>query len=119
MPGLALRTPDEQAVLKKAFLNAGTALGLSRAELGEVIGRDRSGFSRGGIDPTGEAGEFALLVVRCYRGLFVLMGGRLEDMRHRMRTPNRATGGTPAEQVRSVQGLVRVVEYLDVMRGKV
>jgi len=119
MHGLALRAPDEQAVLKKAFLSAGKALGLSRAELGEVIGRDRSGFVRGGIDPAGKAGELALLFLRCYRGLFVLMGGRAEDMRHWMHTPNRDTGGIPAEQVRSVQGLARVVEYLDAMRGKV
>jgi hypothetical protein len=36
-----------------------------------------------------------------------------------MHTNNRHTGGVPAEQVRSVQGLARVVEYLDAIRGKV
>ncbi len=119
MHGLALPRPDEQTVLKKAYLNAGKALGLSQAALGEVIGRDRSSFARGGIDPAGKAGELALLFVRCYRGLYVLTGGRAEDMRHWMHTANRDTGGVPAEQVRSVQGLTRVVEYLDAMRGKV
>ena len=117
--GLAIARPNEQAVLKKAYLNAGKSLGLSQADLGEVIGRDRSTFARGGIDPGAKAGELALLLIRCYRGLYVLTGGRPEDMRHWMHTPNRDTGGVPAQQVRSVQGLARVVEYLDAMRGKV
>jgi hypothetical protein len=106
MPGLALAKPDEQMLLKKAYLSAGKALGLSQA-------------ARGGIEPAAKAGELALLFIRCYRGLFVLTGGRSEDMRHWMHTANRDTGGIPAEQVRSVQGLARVVEYLDAMRGKV
>jgi len=117
--GSALAKPDEQEVLKKAYLNAGKALGLSQAALGEIIGRNRSTFARGGIDPAGKAGELALLFIRCYRGLYVLTGGRAEDMRHWMHTPNRDTGGIPGEQVRSVPGLARVLEYLDAMRGKV
>jgi hypothetical protein len=36
-----------------------------------------------------------------------------------MHTENRDTGGIPAEQVRTVQGLTRVLEYLDAMRGRV
>jgi hypothetical protein len=36
-----------------------------------------------------------------------------------MHTENRHTGGVPAEQVMTVQGLTRVVEYLDAMRAKV
>lgn len=110
---------DAAQTLTKAFLNAGRELGLSRAELGEVVGKDRSTFSRGGIDPDSKPGELALLLVRCYRALFALVGGEADQMRHWMHTPNHHTGGTPAAQVRSVQGLVRVTEYLDAMRGKI
>jgi len=39
-------------------------------------------------------------------------------MKHWMRTENLHTGGVPAEQVRTVQGLVGVLEYLDAIRGK-
>jgi hypothetical protein len=39
-------------------------------------------------------------------------------MRHWMRTDNLHTGGVPAEQIRSVEGLSRVVAYLDAIRGK-
>jgi hypothetical protein len=110
---------DPAQTLTTAFLNAGKALGLSRTVLGQVIGKDRSTLVRGRIDPASKAGELALLLVRCYRALFVLVGGEPEQMRHWMHTPNRDTGGVPAAQVCTVQGLIRVTEYLDAMRGKV
>ncbi len=112
-----LPAPAPKAVLTKALLNAGRALGLSQSALGEIIGRDRSSIGRG-LDPASKAGELALLLIRCYRSLFVLVGGRPEDMRHWMHTANRDIGGIPAERVRSVQGLAQVVEYLDALRGR-
>ena len=110
--------PDPKAVLTKAFLNAGKGLGLSQADLGRIVGKDRSSLGRG-LGPSSKAGELALLLIRCYRSLFVLLGGQTRDMRHWMHTQNRDTGGVPAQQVQSVQGLSRVVEYLDAIRGKV
>jgi hypothetical protein len=35
-----------------------------------------------------------------------------------MRTDNLHTGGVPAEQVKTLQGLSRVLQYLDAIRGK-
>ena len=105
--------------LTKAFLNAGRALGLTRDDLGEVIGRDRTVFSRRGVDPTGKTGELALLLIRVYRSLYALVGGQEGDLKHWMHTENRHTRGVPAEQVKSVAGLIHVVEYLDAIRGKV
>jgi hypothetical protein len=113
----ALTNPDPKAVLAKALLNAGKALGLSQADVGEVVGRDRTSIARG-LDPAGKSGELALLLIRCYRSLFVLVGGEPAAMRHWMHTENLDIGGVPARQVKSVQGLARVVEYLDAMRGK-
>lgn len=109
---------NEQKVLAKAFANAGKALGLSQAELGQVIGKDRSNF-RNGIDPKTKSGELALLFVRCYRSLFALVGGQKNDMKHWMQTENLHTGGVPTEQVKTVTGLTTVVEYLDAIRAKV
>jgi len=111
--------PDANSTLTKAFLNAGKALGLTRDDLGAVIGRDRTFFRRSQLDPASKAGELALLLIRAYRSLHALVGGRGEDLKHWMHTDNRHTGGIPAEQVRSVAGLVHVVEYLDAIRGKV
>lgn len=110
--------PDHKQTLRKALLNAGKALGLPQAELATVVGRDRSALYRG-LDPDSKPGELALLLIRAYRSLYVLVGGNPDDMRHWMHTENLHTGGVPAEQIKSVQGLVQVVEYLDAMRGKV
>ena len=108
---------EQRAVLAKALLNAGKRLGLSQAELGRIIGKDRTSISRG-IDETSKAGELAQLFIRCYRGLYVLIGGNPDDMKHWMHTENNHTGGIPAEQVQTIQGLTRIVEYLDAIRGK-
>ena len=110
---------DKADVLAEAIGNAGRQLGLTQAELGAVIGKDRTAISRGRIDPYSKAGELALLFIRCYRGLYVLTGGDLKHMTHWMRTENRHTGGVPAEQIKTVQGLIGVLEYLDAIRGKI
>ncbi|MDQ8023518.1 MAG: MbcA/ParS/Xre antitoxin family protein [Moraxellaceae bacterium] len=119
MSALPQTLPDPTQVLATALLNAGRELGLTQNELASIIGRERTVFARRGIDPATKAGELALLLIRAYRSLFVLVGGDNAQMKHWMHTPNLHTGGTPAEQVHSVQGLIRVVEYLDAMRGKV
>lgn len=109
---------DQAGVLAEALINAGKHLDLNQAELGEIIGKDRTAIGRGRIDPASKAGELALLFIRCYRALYVLVGGNPQQMRHWMQTENLHTGGIPAEQVKTVQGLTTVLEYLDAMRGK-
>lgn len=109
---------DPSSVLTEALANAGKHLGMSQAELGEIIGKDRTVISRGRITADSKAGELALLFIRCYRALYVLVGGNSQQMRHWMQTDNLHTGGIPAEQVKTVQGLTTVLEYLDAMRGK-
>lgn len=120
-PSVHAATPqngDSAVVLSKALLNAGKSLGLNQTTLGQVIGKDRTTLNRG-LDPQSKSGELALLLIRCYRSLYVLVGGKNADMKHWMHTHNHHTGGVPAEQLHSVQGLLRVVEYLDAMRGKI
>jgi len=107
-----------QLVLGKALVKAGKELGLIQADLGVVVGRDRTAISRQSLEPTSKSGELALLVIRAYRALYVLVGGDGRQMKHWMHTSNRHLGGVPAEMLRSVQGLNRVVEYLDAIRGR-
>ena len=106
-------------VLTQALVLAGKDLGLTQAELGAIVGRDRTALSRGAIEPDTKSGELAVLVVRAYRALYVLTGGEPRQMKHWMHTPNLHLAGVPAELVRTVPGLVRVVEYLDAIRGRV
>lgn len=112
-------SPEKANVLAEAFGNAGRQLGMKQSDLGNVIGKDRTAISRGRIDPDSKPGELALLFIRCYRALFVLMGGDIKQMAHWMHTENHHTRGVPAEQVKTVQGLITVLEYLDAIRGKI
>jgi hypothetical protein len=110
--------PDPRRVLASALLNAGKELGFTQRDLESVVGRDRSALNRAGLDPESKSGELALLFVRAYRALFALMGGDRDAMRHWFQTENLHTGGVPSQQVHNVQGLMRVVDYLDAIRGK-
>ena len=106
-------------VLSRALVKAGKELGLTQAAVAAVVGRDRTALSRKAIEPETKSGELALLLIRVYRALFVLVGGEPRQMKHWMHTHNHHVGGVPAELVRSVPGLMRVVEYLDAIRGRV
>jgi hypothetical protein len=112
------QSPTKKEVLAKALLNAGKSLGLTQDEIGEVIGRDRSSFSRG-IEAQTKAGELALMLIRCYRSLYAMVGGDDETMKHWMRTHNNYFNDLPVNLVKKIPGLVSVVEYLDAIRGKV
>ena len=126
--GIASRTrpvdvPDPARTLCKALFRAADALGLRQAELGRAIGLERTSVSRlknkGVLDPDSKTGELAALVIRLYRDLFALLGDDEAAIRHWMATPNLHLNGPPNELIQQVQGLVRVIAYLDAMRGKV
>ncbi len=118
MTAQVVRHVDSTETLTKAFLNAGRALGMTRTELGQVIGRDRTSLDCG-IDPDAKPGELALMLIRCYRGLYGLVGGDPEAMRHWMHTHNRHVQGVPVDLVQTAPGLSRVLDYLDAMHGEV
>jgi hypothetical protein len=107
----------QREVLIDALHTAAQQLGISDPDLRALIGRDSLAIRRGGIDPHSKAGEQALMLIRCYQDLYYLMGGDSTQMMHWMHTENRHTQGIPAEQVKSAEGLVAVVEYLDAIRG--
>lgn len=114
-----LKEPDPGRVLGKAVMRAAERMGLSRTELAEVIGRDRSSISRSGIDPESKSGELAKILIRCYRSLAVMVDDNQVQVREWLSSPNQHTGGVPEQQLRTVAGLVSVSEYLDAIRGKV
>jgi len=114
---------DESTVLSRAFLLASERLGLAQKDQAEILGLSAASLSRlarGGrsIDVDGKEGELALLFVRLYRSLDALTGGDEAKSRQWLRAENHHLGGIPSELIRSIQGLVHVVEYLDAMRGR-
>ena len=109
-------------VLRKALIAAGERLGLRGKELAVVIGASEASVSRlrsgRGLDPATKEGELALLFVRLYRSLDALVGGDDAKARTWLHAENDHLGGVPAERIRTIEGIVDVVQYLDAMRGR-
>lgn len=119
---LASGAPDPSNVLTKATLAAAARLGLRNKHLAEVIGVSEATVSRWqsgrGLDANRKEGELALLFLRLYRSLDALIGGDDIKARSWMHAENDHVGGVPADRIRTVEGLVDVVQYLDAMRGR-
>lgn len=117
-----VRTADPSLVTARATLSAASRLGLTNRHLAAVIGTSEASVSRmqhsRGVDPASKEGELALMFVRLFRSLDALVGGDEAQARAWMHAMNDHVGGVPAERIRTVEGLVDVVQYLDAMRGK-
>ena len=101
-----------------ACLKAASELGLSKEELGAIVGRHRTSMERSGLPPASKEGQFGLLFLRVVRSLDALMGSNPEFMKHWMEQPNHHLGEqTPRQLLVSVVGLARVAAYLDAMRA--
>jgi hypothetical protein len=113
---------DPGAVLAKAALSAAKRLGLTNRDLARILGTSEASVSRLGRERTlrlgGREAEIAALFVRLFRSLDALAGGDETKARAWFEAPNAHLGGIPAARVKSVEGLVDVIQYLDGMRGK-
>ena len=124
LPGIrrARTAVDPQLVLAKATLSAAERLGLRNRQIASVIGSSEASVSRLGsgraLDPASKEGELALMFLRLYRSLDALVGGDDTKSRAWLHADNDHLGGIPAERIRTVEGLVDVVQYLDAMRGR-
>ena len=109
-------------MLTKAVLNAAERLGLRNRQVAAMLGTSEASISRlqgsRGLDPGSKEGELALLFLRVYRSLDALMGGDDARARAWLHADNDHLRGVPADRLRSVEGLVDVVQYLDAMRGR-
>ena len=113
----------EAAVLGKSVVRAARLLGLSQRSVAEILGISEATASRlfaGKYSLSRERSkewELALLFVRFFRSLDALWGHE-DTARTWLASENIALGASPAELLQSVQGLVRVVSYLDSARGR-
>ena len=109
-------------VLARAVLSAAERLGLRNRHLAAVLGSSEASVSRlqgaRTLDPASKEGELALLFLRVYRSLDALVGGDDDKARRWIHADNDHLRGVPAERMRTVEGLVDVVQYLDAMRGR-
>ena len=115
--------PDATRVLTAATLAAARALRVRNRDLARVLGSSEASVSRLSagrrLDPGTKEGELALLFLRLFRSLDALVGGDEEKARRWLHAENAHVGGVPAERIRSVEGLVDVVQYLDAKRGRI
>jgi transcriptional regulator with XRE-family HTH domain len=123
-PHARLNSEERSKVVTKAFLRASESLGMGRQEIAAVLGVSEASLSRlfqgsRHVDASPKEGEIARYFLRLYRSLDSLFGGNPADTTKWFSSPNTHLGGTPAELVQTIGGLVEVTGYLDAMRGKV
>ena len=115
-------TLEAESVLAGAVLSAAERLDLRNRHLAAVLGSSEASISRlqraRRLNPESKEGELALLFLRVYRSLDALVGGDDDKARRWLHAPNEHLRGVPAERIRTVEGLVDVVQYLDAMRGR-
>jgi len=112
-----------EAVVAKATVRAARLLGLSQAELAEVLGTSAASVSRTWsgqrpIAPESAEGRHALLFLRVFRSLDALVGGDASKARLWLEARNaHLSGHPPRKLLATTPGLVRVAEHLDALRG--
>jgi uncharacterized protein (DUF2384 family) len=117
-------TEKSAATLSKAVVNAARELGTSQAVIADILGVSEATASRlfsGNyqLNPARKyEWEFALLFVRIYRSLVAIVGAG-ESARMWLHGENMGLAGKPIELIRTAQGLIRVLEYLDSYRGRI
>jgi hypothetical protein len=118
----AATQPNAADVLSRATLAAAERLGVRSRQLAQVIGSSEASVSRlrsgRALEAESKEGELALLFLRLYRSLDALVGGDDAKARLWLHAANDHLGGVPSERIRTVEGLVDVVQYLDAMRGR-
>ena len=114
--------PDDGALIAKAVVRAGRALGLRQAEIADVIGASASQVSKmkdAAAVVSGKPFELSLYLIRVFRSLDAITGGDVKTTQAWMRNANTDLNGVPAEMIKSAAGLVAVMSYLDAARAPI
>lgn len=112
------------SVLTHAVLRAAEILGLTQAALADVLGVSPATVTRmsqgnNDLREGSNEWELAALLVRLYRGLDAIMAADEEALRSWMHNHNNGLRAVPAEHIRTIQGLVDTVAYVDAYRARV
>ena len=116
--------PNAANVLTKAALRAAAVLDVPQRTLAEIIGVSASTISRAAsanapLDPHSKAGELAKLWIRVFRSLDAIVGSNDAAARAWLTSANAAFGGAkPLDRLRSAEGLIHVLHYLDSARAR-
>ncbi|MGQ3889560.1 antitoxin Xre-like helix-turn-helix domain-containing protein [Legionella sp. CNM-1927-20] len=114
---------QEELVLTKAILNVAKYYDLTGKDLYHIIGISEPTVTRLKqgktlLSPASKEGEMALLLLRVYRGLNSLLGNHHDKAKVWLNSDNKYFKTKPINKLKSVTGMVEVVNYIDAMRGK-
>ncbi|MFN3658633.1 MAG: antitoxin Xre/MbcA/ParS toxin-binding domain-containing protein [Pseudolabrys sp.] len=117
-------TTTEAAALTKATVRAAQQLGLTNRVLATIVGLSEPTISRMtknefALRPGDKAFELSILFVRLFRSLDAIVGGDMQVARAWLDNPNTALRDAPINLIRTVNGLVNVVQYLDTRRARI
>jgi len=121
---IARPQPQPRRVLTGAVLRAAALLELNQARVAEILGLSAATISRMAngsyaLDANKKEWELAALFVRLFRSLDSLVGSNDETARAWLNGENRGLGDKPVNLIRSAEGLVRAVHYLDAARSRI
>jgi transcriptional regulator with XRE-family HTH domain len=125
MPRAQPRSKSEpRLVLTGAVLRASALLDITQSSLAQILGLSPSTVSRMAngaytLDDQKKEWELGALFVRLFRSLDALIGSNDAASRAWLNGENSGLIGRPADLIRSTEGLVRVVQYLDAARGRI
>jgi transcriptional regulator with XRE-family HTH domain len=123
-PAAAPAVAADAVVLSKAVVRSAQLMGFTQRDVAAALGLSEATTSRlfaGRYLLSAQRAhewELARLFVRLFRSLDALWGHE-DSARLWLASENRALGARPKDLVRSVEGIVRVVAYLDAARGRV
>jgi hypothetical protein len=123
-PFAAKSTPAAAAAtVTKAVIRAAERLELNQATLAEILGISGAQASRlvGGtylLQPGKKREwEFALLFLRLFRSLDAVVGHERQAQIW-LHNENHALAGKPVDLIKSAEGMIRVLQYVDAARGR-
>ena len=113
---------NDEALVSKALLNAARRLDMTNIELAQVVGISESKLSRmhkqeAFVSRSGKEFDLAMLFIRLYRSLDAITGGDAVTSAAWIRNQNKAFNNIPVQRMKSLEGLVDVVHYLDSLRA--
>jgi uncharacterized protein (DUF2384 family) len=110
----------EAAIVAKAALKAADKLDLTDKTLAAVIGVSGPTVSRmrdGEYTLENKPFELAVLFLRLFRSLDAIVGGDEAVARNWLKNRNTALNAPPIDLIKTVPGLMHVVQYLDARRA--
>jgi uncharacterized protein (DUF2384 family) len=114
---------EPRRVLTDAVLRASALLDIRQTSLAQILGLSPSTVSRMAsgsytLDQDKKEWELGALFVRLFRSLDAVIGSNDAAAQAWLGGSNLGLTGRPLDLIRTTEGLVRVVQYLDAARGR-